>query len=100
MVADLKRGGSFRGHHEQPAAVRRGSVLGLGSTDGAEDEEERMGEPLDRRRTTTEEQSRPAQGRGRSLSGTLGELWRGLRRGSVDYETVGTEGVRRRESER
>lgn len=100
MVADLKRGGSFRGHHEQPAAARRGSVLGLGSTEAGEDEEELMGEPLDRRRTTTEEQSRPAQGRGRSLSGTLGELWRGLRKGSVDCETEEAEGTRRRESER
>jgi hypothetical protein len=100
MVADLKRGGSFRGHHEQPVAVRRGSVLGLGSTEVGEDEEERIGESLDRRRTTTEEQSRPAHGRGRSLSGTLGELWRGLRKGSVDNEPEVVEGVRRRESER
>ena len=100
MVADLKRGGSFRGHHEQPVVARRGSVLGLGSTEIEEDEEEIMGEPLDRRRTTTEEQSRPAQGRGRSLSGTLGEIWRGLRKGSVDYETEASDGVRRRESDR
>jgi hypothetical protein len=98
MVADLKRGGSFRGHHEPPVAVRRGSVLGLGSTEVAEDEEERIGERLDRRRATTEEQPRPTQGRGRSLSGTLGELWRGLR--SVDNETEGSEGLGRRQSER
>jgi hypothetical protein len=98
MVADLKRGGSFRGHHEPPVAARRGSVLGLGSTEVAEDEEERIGERLDRRRATTEEQPRPTQGRGRSLSGTLGELWRGLR--SVDNETEGSEGLGRRQSER
>ncbi|KAI8940930.1 hypothetical protein NX059_002186 [Plenodomus lindquistii] len=82
MVQDLKRGGSVR---------RRESVLGI----GAEEE----GEVLGRRRTRDSEimggggggggervdrgeRERPV-GRGRSVSGTLNELWRGLRgRGS------------------
>lgn len=105
MVADLKRGGSFRSaHHEHPGAARRGSVLALGPNLGPEDEDDgegigRIGEPLDRRRTHNDE-ARPAQGRGRSLSGTLGDLWRGLRRGSVNDEAERPEGLGRRESER
>lgn len=82
MVADLKRGGSLRGppmHRENDDSRRRQSVLGI----GAGEVEEVVGEPLDRRRTTTDEQSSEQQnggsGRGRSLSGTLGDLWRGLR---------------------
>jgi hypothetical protein len=99
MVADLKRGGSFRGSHlESPVAARRGSVLAFGPNQASGDEEERIGEPLDRRRTYNDE-SRPAEGRGRSLSGTLGELWRGLRKGSLDGEER-PEGLGRREEER
>jgi hypothetical protein len=64
MVQDLKRTGST-------TVRRRESVLGLGVSD-----EGMMGEPLGRRRTGDEE-SAPSMlgGRGRSLSGTLGELW-------------------------
>ncbi|KAF2714841.1 DUF803-domain-containing protein [Pleomassaria siparia CBS 279.74] len=89
MVADLKRGGSFRGQHDFPDSRSRGSVLGVGlGAGGVGDEEGMMGEPLDHRRTVAEEgrEPRPAQGRGRSLSGTIGELWRGLRRGSAGEE--------------
>lgn len=56
MVQDLKRSGS----------VRRESVL-------ASDE---LGEPLDRRRTGPDDEDVPVPiRRGRSLSGTLGDLW-------------------------
>lgn len=104
MVADLKRGGSVRSaltYRDNDATNgsgsggvrRRESVLGIGASevDGTRD----IGEPLDRRRTTTdqlplaanasagEERERPALGaRGRSLSGTLNELWRGFRGGN------------------
>lgn len=70
-------------------------MLGIGASeiDGGP-----VGEPLDRRRTVDsgererdredagmEEGGRPTNGRGRSLSGTLGELWRGVRgRGSKE----------------
>jgi len=64
MVQDLKRKESFRGE-------RRQSVLGI-SADG-----DGMGEPLSRRQTGPEEGSVPG-GRGRSFSGTLGGLIRGL----------------------
>ncbi|KAH9872703.1 hypothetical protein J1614_005097 [Plenodomus biglobosus] len=88
MVQDLKRGGSVR---------RRESVLGIGGSEG---------EVLGRRRTrdsdglgdeegrqsvreSESESDRPV-GRGRSVSGTLNEFWRGLRgRGSI--EDVGGE---------
>lgn len=104
MVADLKRGGSLRGshaHHDFPESRRRESVLGIGTTEGHEDEEGQIGEPLDRRRTTTatDEETIPA-GRGRSLSGTIGELWRGLRRGSVDEGGGNEEGRREAHEER
>lgn len=84
MVQDLKRGGSLRGHPTQRAddATRRQSVLGIGAQ---EVDEERIGEPLDRRRTGTDETSPERGGRGRSLSGTLGDLWRGWR-GQLEEE--------------
>jgi len=83
MVADLKRGGSIRSQRDGGIGAsgdvrRRQSVLGI----GASDVNEPMGEPLDRRRTTTDEttgQNEPQGGRGRSFSGTLGDLWRGWR---------------------
>ncbi|KAF2680232.1 DUF803-domain-containing protein [Lentithecium fluviatile CBS 122367] len=79
MVADLKRSGSVRGHavHRDNGDVkRRQSVLGI----GADEIDEGIGEPLDRRRThTDEERVESVGGRGRSLSGTLGDLWRGFR---------------------
>lgn len=87
MVADLKRGGSFRRphHHEHgEASRRRESVLRLGGEVQQEEGEERIGEPLNRRRTMQNTNDEPIPGgRGRSLSGTMVELWRGLRRGSI-----------------
>ncbi|KAH7386895.1 magnesium transporter NIPA-domain-containing protein [Phaeosphaeria sp. MPI-PUGE-AT-0046c] len=71
MVQDLKRTGNLaRGE------ARRGSLFGI---EANAHEGSGEGEGLERRRT---EDERPG-GRGRSLSGTLGELWRGMRgRGS------------------
>ena len=80
MVQDLKRGASNRD------VRRRESVLGLAR--GAEHEErDLLGEPLSRRQTREsvgreEAPTTPGggrMGRGRSLSGTLNELWRGIR---------------------
>lgn len=67
MVQDLKRTGNLG-----RAEGRRGSIFGIeaNAQDGNAE-----GEALERRRT---EEERPG-GRGRSLSGTLGELWRGMR---------------------
>jgi len=81
MVADLKRGGSVRGHavHRDSGDVRRRqSVLGIGAGE-IDDGVGIGGEPLDRRRTQTDEQRGEGIGRGGSLSGTLGDIWRGLR---------------------
>lgn len=88
MVQDLKRGGSVRmrtGENEG----RRGSVLGLGGG-------EEFGEPLSRRSTRGidegtrgEDGGRPS-GRARGMSGTLNELWRGLR-GQSSREDIGGE---------
>jgi hypothetical protein len=85
MVQDLKRSGNMR--TEGAAMRRRESLFGISDGDGM------MGEPLDRRRTQTDEESttRPG-GRGRSLSGTLGELWRGLK-GRNSREDIGGEGA-------
>jgi hypothetical protein len=71
MVQDLKRGGSIRA---DGMARRRESNFGIGSSDD-------LGEPISRRRTQTDEEqaSRRPSGRGRSLSGTLGDLWRTVR---------------------
>ena len=81
MVADLKRGGSVRGHavHRDSGDVRRRqSVLGIGAGE-IDDGVGIGGEPLDRRRTQTDEQRGEGNARGGSLSGTLGDIWRGLR---------------------
>jgi hypothetical protein len=86
IVADLKRSGSIRGnasHKDGGDVKRRQSVLGI----GVSEMDEANGEPLDRRRTQTEEEM--GGGRGRSLSGTLGELWKGLR-GLGDGEGEGS----------
>lgn len=85
MVQDMKRGGSIRNRDVDGSVRRRGSVLGIGSS-------EADGEPLGRRRTHNSEAPsetavRPT-GRGRSLSGALNDLWRGLR-GQSSREELG-----------
>ncbi|KAF2474273.1 DUF803-domain-containing protein [Lindgomyces ingoldianus] len=98
MVADLKRGGSLRGpsggHRSENSGDphptrRRESVLGIGASEHERDTdgEERFGELLDRRRTVNDDVGAGPEerwSRGRSLSGTLGELWRGIRGGHGD----------------
>ncbi|KAF2638948.1 DUF803-domain-containing protein [Massarina eburnea CBS 473.64] len=109
MVADLKRGGSLskrtsRADIRGEEGRRRQSVLGMGPGELVDDN---FGELLDRRRIVTGEEERGAGGgngivRGRSLSGTLGDLWRGFR-GGPDEEEHDVEGGRvdgDRESER
>jgi hypothetical protein len=66
MVQDLKRSGNMR--TEGAAMRRRESLFGISDGDGM------MGEPLDRRRTQTDEESatRPG-GRGRSLRDVIVE---------------------------
>jgi hypothetical protein len=78
MVQDLKRGGSIRYKDADGTARRRESILGIGT--GEMDDNE-LGEPISRRRTQTDEErgTRRPSGRGRSLSGTLGDLWRTVR---------------------
>lgn len=84
MVQDLKRTSS-------QTMRRRESVLGIGADEGV------LGEPLGRRRTQTDEDSNTPPmpgGRGRSLSGTLGDLWtrvkgRASREGLRDEEDRG-----------
>ncbi|EUC33899.1 hypothetical protein COCCADRAFT_94802 [Bipolaris zeicola 26-R-13] len=92
MVQDLKRGASIRYRDPDDSIRRRGSVLGLGSSsrDNVDDGAMMGGgtttsEPLSRRQTRDSQagpsDAAPASariGRGRSLSGTLSELWRGL----------------------
>jgi hypothetical protein len=97
MVQDLKRGGSIRNKDADGSVRRRESVLGIGAS---EVDEGLIGEPLDRRRTQTDEESTLATtpgGRGRSFSGTLDQLWRGIR-GTPSREDIGGEG--RRDGER
>ncbi|KAJ4353950.1 uncharacterized protein N0V89_005682 [Didymosphaeria variabile] len=94
MVANLKRSGSLRGPPLQRDtnsgdAARRQSVLGIGADEVMDSH---IGEPLDRRRTATDEDNRSRDeqtgGRARSLSGTLNELWRGWRgQSDGDLET-------------
>lgn len=93
MVQDLKRygggGGSASTSISTNGVRHRESVLGIGGS-------ELLGEPLHRR--TTEDapsalERRPGpsvNGRGRSLSGTLNMLWKGVSGGGVDG--VGREG--------
>ncbi|KAH7074640.1 magnesium transporter NIPA-domain-containing protein [Paraphoma chrysanthemicola] len=91
MVQDLKRGGSIRNKDSDGSVRRRESVLGIGAS---EVDEGMMGEPLDRRRTQTDEEYAIATtpgGRGRSFSGTLDQLWRGIR-GTPSREDIGGEG--------
>jgi len=64
---------------------RRESVLGIGAS------EHTVGEPLSRRRTQPDEEDVDASGRGRSFSGTLNGLWRGIR-GRESREDIGGEG--------
>ncbi|KAJ4302748.1 hypothetical protein N0V90_001638 [Kalmusia sp. IMI 367209] len=86
MVAELKRVGSLRAPPLQRGdggeATRRQSVLGI----GADEINEGFGELLGRRRTVTDEDNREREGEGRSLSGTLNELWRGWRGQEGDVE--------------
>jgi hypothetical protein len=95
MVADLKRGGSIRSTRTvDPEAIarRRESILGIGAY---EIDEEQIGEPLDRRRTATDDVPSQARARKSSLSGTLGDLWRGMRgrTGEEDIEQAEERGV-------
>jgi hypothetical protein len=59
---------------------RRGSAFGIEADGGSESRTDLLGEPLDRRRTQTDDDSAAASlGRGRSFSASLGELWKGLK---------------------
>ncbi|KAF2012680.1 DUF803-domain-containing protein [Aaosphaeria arxii CBS 175.79] len=83
MVADLKRNSSLRtpttpGPSSSFSTRRRESVLGIGA--GEIDENAMCDSPLERRRTATDDVPSNTATRKRSLSGTLGELWRGIRR--------------------
>ena len=96
MVQDLKRGGSIRDRDVR----RRESVLGLGRG-GEQEDRDMLGEPLSRRQTRDSEGAGPVTpgggrmgGRGRSLSGTLNELWRGIRGQSSREDLGGEEGGR------
>ena len=74
---------------------RRQSVLGLGAGESAED---MFGEPLSRRSTQgtgAERGSERSSGRGRGMSGTLNELWRGLRGQSSREDISGEQGQQR-----
>lgn len=93
MVQDLKRGGSIRRQH---------SALGLRARDG-DNGMLILGEPLTRRQTR--ESLGPSEGaegavtpvrmaRGRSLSGTLNELWRGIRGQGSREDMTAEEAVR------
>lgn len=111
LVQDLKRGGSVRMRTGEAATAtatavaagsprdgRRQSVLGLSS--GAAGDEV-FGEPLSRRSTQgigAERASERPGGRGRGMSGTLNELWRGLR-GQSSREDFGNETAGQRPSE-
>lgn len=88
MVQDLKRGGSVRYRDPDDAIRRRASALGLNGHDTDTDGMMGSGEPLTRR--LTRDSQGPSEGamtaaitsrttgRGRSLSGTLSDLWRGI----------------------
>ncbi|KAF2005370.1 DUF803-domain-containing protein [Amniculicola lignicola CBS 123094] len=87
MITDLKRGNSLRG-----SGAHTVMGIGAGEMDGGAmgTGEDGFGEPLDRRRTANEEGERRQElrGRGRSLSGTLGDLWRGITGGDGAEEDV------------
>lgn len=97
MVQDLKRGGSIRHREADGTTRRRGSVLGIGAD---ELDDTSFGDALSRRQTQASiapsEQLLPPtpSGRGRSLSGTLNDLWRGIR-GSPSREHIAGEDVTR-----
>lgn len=95
LVQDLKRGGSVRMRTGERDEGRRQSVLGLGS---GETPDELFGEPLSRRSTQgvgAERGSERPSARGRGMSGTLNDLWRGLR-GQGSREDGGDEqGIQR-----
>lgn len=94
LVQDLKRGGNVRMRTGELGEGRRQSVLGLGSTESGDD---MFGEPLSRRSTQgvgAERGSERPNRRGRGMSGTLNELWRGLR-GQNSREDIGGEQVSR-----
>jgi drug/metabolite transporter (DMT)-like permease len=97
LVQDRKRGGSVRMRTgENNGDGRRQSVLGLGAGESAED---MFGEPLSRRSTQgmgAERGNEGPSGRGRGMSGTLNELWRGLR-GQSSREDIGGEQGQQRE---
>ncbi|KAF9694908.1 hypothetical protein EKO04_007015 [Ascochyta lentis] len=93
LVQDLKRGGSVRMRTGEHNEGRRQSVLGLGTTPGADHSDELFGEPLSRKSTQgigAERSGERPSGRGRGMSGTLNELWRGLR-GQSSKEDIGGE---------
>lgn len=87
MVQDLKRSGSVRNKDADVSGRRRESILGIGSSEM----DDTIGEPISRRRTHNDEESnsRPSA-RGRSLSGTLNELWKSVR-GVSSRENIGGE---------
>ncbi|KAJ4379350.1 hypothetical protein N0V86_005395 [Didymella sp. IMI 355093] len=92
LVQDLKRGGSVRMRTGEHAGEgRRQSVLGLGSS-AADSEGDMFGEPLSRRSTQGlgAERGSERPNRARGMSGTLNDIWRGLR-GQSSREDVGGE---------
>ncbi|KAJ4367143.1 hypothetical protein N0V83_007673 [Neocucurbitaria cava] len=81
MVQDLKRGGNIRHKDADGSVRRRESILGIGAS---EVDAPPLGEALSRRQTRESALNESVGavtpgGRTRSLSGTLNELWRGLR---------------------
>lgn len=97
VVAELKRGRGaapapmFQGGTGTGSAARRGSVLGIGAGEtNGEDGDAGFGGVLERGRSVGESyrqgEEGSSAGRGRSLSGTLNELWRGWRGGAVEGE--------------
>ncbi|KAJ4335905.1 hypothetical protein N0V87_005761 [Didymella glomerata] len=100
LVQDLKRGGNVRmrtgeSHGNGNVEGRRQSVLGLGSS--REEADDLFGEPLSRRSTQgvgAERGSERPGARGRGMSGTLNDLWRGLR-GQSSREDLGGEQAQR-----
>ncbi|KAH7357447.1 magnesium transporter NIPA-domain-containing protein [Pyrenochaeta sp. MPI-SDFR-AT-0127] len=92
MVQDMKRGGNIRTREVDGSVRRRESVLGIGAS---EVDSGSMGEPLGRRRThnseVPSEQAVTPSGRGRSLSGTLNDLWNGMRGQSSREDIRGEE---------
>jgi hypothetical protein len=89
VVAELRRGNSVRGHPEASAAGRRRESQVF---DGEEEGlfERTRSRPITHGEGEAHTESGPR--RGRSLSGTLNDLWRGLRGGgSTSNESVGAD---------